>query len=243
MNSSAPTARAAPAISSRVASGRPKAMFSATVPAKRKPSCGTIPSWRRSDSCVRVTQVAAVDEDRTVGRVVEAREQLGDRRLAGARMADERDGRAGRDVEVDPVQHLAAGGVAETDAVEPDVAEQPRQLAGVSGVGHLRLLDEHLHDLVEGGDRREEGAVELRELLHRIEEARRVAEERGQHAVAGLRREDEVGAVAEDDRGRERREEVDEREVEGVLDDGLLVAAPVGLADEAEVLPRRLARA
>ena len=76
--------------------GRPKAMFSATVPAKRKPSCGTIPSWRRSDSCVDVAQVDAVDRDAPLGRVVEAREQLRDRRLAGAGVADERDGRARR---------------------------------------------------------------------------------------------------------------------------------------------------
>src|SRR5919202_806530 len=52
MNSWAPTAFAAATTSSGLASGRPKAMFSRTVPAKRKPSCGTIPSWRRSDSCV-----------------------------------------------------------------------------------------------------------------------------------------------------------------------------------------------
>ena len=36
----------------RRAPGVPKAMFSATVPAKRKPSCGTIPSCPRSDACV-----------------------------------------------------------------------------------------------------------------------------------------------------------------------------------------------
>ncbi len=89
-----------------VASGRPKAMFSRTVPAKRKPSCGTMPSWRRSDACVDVAQVDAVDRDPALGRVVEAREQLRDRRLAGARVADERDGRPGGHVEVDPVQHL-----------------------------------------------------------------------------------------------------------------------------------------
>ena len=33
-------------------SGRPKAMLSAIEPAKRKPSCGTIPSCLRSDACV-----------------------------------------------------------------------------------------------------------------------------------------------------------------------------------------------
>ena len=32
--------------------GRPKAMFSPIVPLNRKPSCGTMPSWRRSDACV-----------------------------------------------------------------------------------------------------------------------------------------------------------------------------------------------
>ena len=43
--------------------GRPKAMLSATVPAKRKPSCGTIPSWRRSDCLRDVAQVVPVDLD------------------------------------------------------------------------------------------------------------------------------------------------------------------------------------
>ncbi len=52
-NSSAPTARAAATTSSRVASGRPNAMFSPTVPAKRNPSCGTMPSWRRSEPARR----------------------------------------------------------------------------------------------------------------------------------------------------------------------------------------------
>src|SRR6266511_2026595 len=52
MNSCAPTACAAATIWSGAASGFPNAMLSRTVPAKRKPSCGTTPSWRRSDSCV-----------------------------------------------------------------------------------------------------------------------------------------------------------------------------------------------
>ena len=34
-----------------LASGRPKAMFSRTLPEKRNPSWGTIPSWRRSACC------------------------------------------------------------------------------------------------------------------------------------------------------------------------------------------------
>ena len=50
--SSAPTALAAATTSSSVASGRAKAMFSRIVPENRKPSCGTMPSWRRRLSCV-----------------------------------------------------------------------------------------------------------------------------------------------------------------------------------------------
>ena len=109
-----------------VASGLPNAMFSHTVPAKRKPSCGTTPSCRRSDDCVR-RSVVAVDRQPAGARLVEAREELRDRRLACARVADERDGRAGRDVEVDPVQHLVAAPVPEADALEGDVTLDPRE--------------------------------------------------------------------------------------------------------------------
>ena len=54
MNSSAPTARAAAWISSSVASGRPNAMFSRTVPLNRNPSWGTIPICERSEWAVIV---------------------------------------------------------------------------------------------------------------------------------------------------------------------------------------------
>src|SRR5262249_32303241 len=47
MKSPAPIASAAASISSSSALGRPKAMFSRTLPEKRKPSWGTIPSWLR----------------------------------------------------------------------------------------------------------------------------------------------------------------------------------------------------
>ena len=49
MKSSAPTARAAAAISSSEASGLAKAMLSRTVPENRNPSCGTIPICERSE--------------------------------------------------------------------------------------------------------------------------------------------------------------------------------------------------
>ena len=67
----------------RSASGRPKRRFSATVPLNRKPSWGTIPSWARREAWVTVAQVVAVDQDGALVRVVEAGQQLGQRRLAG----------------------------------------------------------------------------------------------------------------------------------------------------------------
>ena len=171
-----------------------------------------------------VAQVDAVDRDRPARRVVEAREQLRDRRLAGAGMADERDRRARRHVEVDPVEHLGAASRSEKRTASKrtrprDAAEVARAVA----VANLGLLVEHVHDLVERRDRGEERVVELRELLHGVEEVREVAEERDEDADRDVAVEDEVAAVAEHDRRGDRREEVDEREVEAVQHDRLLV--------------------
>ena len=50
----------------------------------------------------------------------------------------------------------------------------------------LGLLVEHVHDLVERGDRGQERVVELRELLDRVEEVRQVEDEREQRADRDL---------------------------------------------------------
>ena len=162
-------------------------MLSAIEPAKRKPSCGTIPSCRRSDSWVTVAQVRAVDRDPTGARVVEAREQLRDRGLPGARVADERDGGAGGDVEVEVVEDVGELAVPEADVVEVDVAVDPRELARVGRVDDVGLLVEDGRDPVECGRRREERVVELRELLHRVEEVREVEREGEQRSHASSR--------------------------------------------------------
>ena len=129
-----------------------------------------------------VAEVDAVDRDPALARVVEAGEQLRDRRLAGAGVADERDGRPGRHVEVDPVQHLLAVAVAEAHAVERDAALDPLQRPRRGPVADLRILVEHVHDLVQRGRGREERVVELRELLHGVEEVRQVQREGEQRA-------------------------------------------------------------
>ena len=54
--------------------------------------------WRRRSVEVVVAQVVAVEQDAPLGRVVEPRQELHDRGLAGAVLADQRHDLAGRSV-------------------------------------------------------------------------------------------------------------------------------------------------
>ena len=103
----------------------------------------------------------SVDGDAALDRVVEPCEQLGDRRFPGTGVANECDRRPGRDIEIDPVEHLRPGAVAEADALEPDTAVDRGQLLRVGKVDDLLLLVHHVHDLVERRDCGQEGVVEL----------------------------------------------------------------------------------
>ena len=141
------------------------------------------------------------------------------------------------------MQHLGQRPVAEPHALEPDVPVDPRQRERGRRVDDLGLLVEHLDDLVERRRRGEERVVELRELLHRVEEVRQVEEEGEQRPDRDLVVDEQVAAVAEHDRGRERGEEVDRREVEAVEHDRLVVRVAVEAVDAAEArLVARLAR-
>ena len=86
--------------SRRVAAGR-RRCCRGSCPLNRKPSCGTIPICERSDALGDVAQVVPVDEHAARRRVVEARHELGERRLAGAGRADQRHGLPGRHRQVD----------------------------------------------------------------------------------------------------------------------------------------------
>ena len=76
-----------------------------------------------------VGDVVAVDEHPPVERVVEAREQLGDGRLARAGGTDQRERLALRDREVDVLEHERVGRVPERHVLERDLALDRRQLA------------------------------------------------------------------------------------------------------------------
>ena len=134
---------------------------------------------------VEVAQVDAVDRHRARRRVVEAGDQLDERRLAGAGLAHERDGLAGRDVQVDAGDRLVArrARVAEVHVVaartsprtpiEHDGARRAGVPLGVSSSSSI--LRERRRGLLPGVEH-------LRELLDRREELVEVEQERDHHA-------------------------------------------------------------
>ena len=121
--------RSASRVSSSVASGRPSRMFSAIVPEKRWPSCGTKTMRRRSSSRRASRRSTPPNVTRPSFGVVRAHEQLRERRLAGAGRADEREVLARRDRE----RHARDGGrvvaVGERDVLDDDAAGRPAATA------------------------------------------------------------------------------------------------------------------
>ena len=108
----------------------------------------------------QIADVDAADDDPPELRVVEACEQRGRRRLAGAGTADERHGAARRDLEREAVEDRASRLVAEDDVLERDVGGAAlREPFGARRLDDGRLRLEHLGDPHRRGDR----------LLHRLD--------------------------------------------------------------------------
>ena len=178
---STPIACAAAATSSSVASGRPKRMLSAIVPLNRNGSWSTTPSWRRYRPQLHVAQVGAVDAHGALERVVEAGDQLRGRRLAAARLADERDAPALGHVDRDAVDDRLVA-VGEHDVVELRGGRRSGRSRGAFAIGDVVLGVEHRRDLGHRGARRLHLAVELRELLQRLEDELQHPDRRDQRA-------------------------------------------------------------
>src|SRR5699024_1394184 len=112
-----------------------------------------------------VPQVHAVQRHPTLGGVVEAGDELGDRGLAGTGLAHQGDGLAGGDVQVHRLQHQRAVlGVAEGNVLEVDLPARGGQRGGGRRFLHVRLHREEGGDLLERGDGGLEGVVEVRDL-------------------------------------------------------------------------------
>ena len=104
------------------ASGRPRAMLSATEPLNRKASWVTMTTFRRRSVVVSWRRSTPSSGQGPGGDVVEAGNQLGEGGLAGAGLPDQGDGLAGGDVQVQRRDDHRAVAVAELDAAEVDAA-------------------------------------------------------------------------------------------------------------------------
>ncbi len=201
MNSCAPTARAAASTSSGVASDAPEGDVLADRAAEQERLLRHDPHLRAQRRRADLAQVVAVDEDAPGGRVVEARDELGQRRLARAGRAHQRHGLARRHVQRDVAQRVAAlalVAVGEDHVVELDLAAQAPELERVRALDEVGLLVEQLEDLVERRHARLVGRVELRELLDRVEEVVQRGDERDEHADRHLAL-DRLDAAVEQD--------------------------------------------
>ena len=124
-------------------------MFSRMRSLNRNVSCGTKPIFLRSDATEIVANRTAVDQYHSGFRVVDARNQVDQRRLARAGRADDREAAAGGHAQVHVVQDLLAF-IAEVEPAEFDLALNLAVLRARS-ICDLRLL---LHDFVDADQRR-----------------------------------------------------------------------------------------
>ena len=127
-------------------------------------------------------QVHAVDPDRAARDVVEARDQVDDRRLASARRSDQTDQLARRHLEAHTTEHLADAVVGEGDVFERDPAADRLEPHRARRVADLGLGIEHLEHAVRRRRGALHGARHLADDLDRPDEHRRVQEERDERS-------------------------------------------------------------
>ena len=127
-----------------------------------------------------VAQVVPVDAHRALVGVVEAADQPRERRLAVARLADEREAAARRDAERDPVQHRVLA-VREDDASRSSRSPSRRGSGCAPGRSWMsRLLVEDGRDLHHRGAGRLQLPVDVGELLQRLEDELQQVDRRDQ---------------------------------------------------------------
>ena len=153
-------------------------------------------------------QVLAVDPDRALGGIVEARDEVDQRRLALAGRADDRAHLAGRDFEVDVLEDELVRLITKSDVVEGDVAGEARRGLRVRRLREEGITVQDLLDAVHADGRLGGRVRHLREVLHRLEHLAEVEEEDDQRARRHLVPEDEARAVPEDEGGADRRHDV-----------------------------------
>jgi hypothetical protein len=183
-------------------------------------------------------QVVAVEQHAAVLGVVEAREQARDGALARAGRADERQGLARRDVQVEPVEHRVVALVAEADGLEANVAaHRALQLLRVPRLPQLRLRLQHLRDPAARAERLLQGRHPLAEHAQRPDEHHDVGVEGDERADGELAADHAAAAEPQHGRDPEQRQHlqhgdedrVEPRQVECALHDLVASAAEAAL--------------
>ena len=138
----------------------------------------------------QLARVDAVDQDAAGVDLVEAHEQVDERRLAGAGRPDDGDRLAGRDVEIEVVDERLVRLVAERDALEGDRAAGPPEDVGLDRVGDLLALVDQLEDPLGRGRGGLDDVDDAGGLDDRERELPRVLDERDHvaQATSGRRR-------------------------------------------------------
>ena len=173
-----------------------------------------------------LADVDAADQHRAVGDVVEPRDEVGERRLAGARRSDQRDHLAGLDART---RRRGAPGLDPAVRDRGDLEARQRDLVGASGSRSRRarnstgparrrsrprrgLLDhrlevEHLEDPLEGDQRGHHVDPDVGQRGQRAVEAGQQRGQRDQVSDGDAAADRELAADAVDERGRQRGDE------------------------------------
>ncbi len=175
------------------------------------------PISRRSDRRTSCSHVHAVDEDAARRRVVEPRNERGERRLARAGAADERHRSPCRDAKVDVLEHESVGVVSERDVLEHDLARAWRKSARFRSVRDLLGLVEDLEDPLACRDRPLRLADPHAEHPQRHDEHREQEIEGGERSQRHRARDDHPSADEQHESERDHRKEREQGDVDRAL--------------------------
>ena len=158
-----------------------------------------------------VAHVVPVDEDRSLGRVVEARDEHRQGRLAAPARADDGHALTRGDVQIDSAEHRVSVAVAEVDVRERDVTGELGEVDRVGCVGDGRRQVEELEDALEPCPSLLADGQDAGELARRRHQLGDVGRERQEGAEGDLVLEREPAAEREDRHLREQGDRLEER--------------------------------
>ena len=131
--------------------------------------------------------ILAVDEDAPAFQVIEAQQQVDQRRLARARPPDQADLLAWANIDGQPADHPALLAVVEMHVVEAHAALLHLERPGVVGVEHVSRPDDALHAVLHGADVLEDAVDHPHDPLGHVVDANHQAQRQGDGAGADQR--------------------------------------------------------